>query len=143
MYSLPNIVLPLFVGVLIDRLGLGKCTIITSVLAMIGQAVFSVGAGALSFNLALLGRFIFGLGNEILLCIQFIYVTRWFSDSELNFAMGVSGGVASLGMYVSGWCVPHLASSWGMDYALGLGALLCLGSVVSNLFMVRRDKVAF
>ena len=74
IYSYPNIILPLFGGVLIDKIGLNFATILFSILLVIGQAVFAVSgymgtpdkSNNFPFIVALIGRFIFGLGGESL-----------------------------------------------------------------------------
>jgi len=66
IYSYPNIILPLFGGFLVDSIGIRTGVILFSTLICIGQAVFALGCSAGAYWLALLGRFIFGLGGESL-----------------------------------------------------------------------------
>jgi MFS family permease len=66
IYSLPNVILPLFGGYLIDYVGIRVSILLFSVLLAAGQAIFAFGCDLGSFYIALLGRFVFGLGGESL-----------------------------------------------------------------------------
>ena len=62
VYSIPNIVLPLFGGLLVDKAGLYISLNLFSSLILVGQAVFATGCSLGSLPLMLVGRFLFGLG---------------------------------------------------------------------------------
>jgi len=64
IYSLPNMVLPLFGGVMIDKIGIKLSLMIFTTIVTIGQMVFAIGGSSDSFALMMVGRFIFGLGGE-------------------------------------------------------------------------------
>lgn len=66
VYSFPNIILPLFGGYLVDYVGIRISIILFSSLLTIGQAIFAIGCDASSFPIAIIGRFVFGLGGESL-----------------------------------------------------------------------------
>lgn len=56
VYSLPNIVLPMFSGVLLTKIGYGNGLLLTSFIILIGQIIQAMGGYRTSFNLLLLGR---------------------------------------------------------------------------------------
>jgi len=56
VYSLPNIVLPLIGGVLVDRVGVIFALNMFSLLVLFGQLVFASGASASSLHIMLLGE---------------------------------------------------------------------------------------
>ena len=60
LYSLPNIVLALLTGVLIDKIGIRKSTVLFTAMIMVGSILFSLGVFLSSFYLALLGRMFIG-----------------------------------------------------------------------------------
>lgn len=66
VYSLPNIILPFFGGVLIDKIGARTAILLFSTIIMIGQLVCVWGASNLSFWTLITGRVIFGMGSESL-----------------------------------------------------------------------------
>lgn len=62
-YSYPNIILPFFSGVFIDKLGLKLSMYILFFLCISGQAFFTVGGfsqGTFGYSLALIGRTLLG-----------------------------------------------------------------------------------
>jgi MFS family permease len=66
VYSLPNIILPFFGGVLIDRLGPRKAIVIFTSIVIVGQCVCVVGAYYRTFVTMIAGRVVFGMGSESL-----------------------------------------------------------------------------
>ena len=64
VYSIPNMVLPFFGGLLLDIIGIRFGLILFTAINTFGQFVFYMGAQQNKFWLALLGRVIFGLGGE-------------------------------------------------------------------------------
>ena len=62
IYSVPNIILPLFGGLLIDKVGLYFSLKLFSALLLAGQMIFALGCTISSLPLMLVGRFVFGLG---------------------------------------------------------------------------------
>ncbi|KAG1715047.1 Major facilitator superfamily domain-containing protein 1 [Nymphon striatum] len=90
VYSYPNMILCFFGGFLIDRVfGLRWGAIIFSGFILVGQIVFATGAYYNIFWLALVGRFIFGLGGECLAVAQNLYGVTWFIGKELNMVLGL------------------------------------------------------
>ena len=63
VFNLPNIALALVGGILIDRIGAGLTILIAAVISTIGAVLTVVGD---PFALMLIGRLLFGLGNETL-----------------------------------------------------------------------------
>ena len=64
VYSLPNMLLPIFGGVLLDTIGVRTGLILFCSIAMLGQAVFTFGGYSNNFNTMIVGRVIFGMGGE-------------------------------------------------------------------------------
>jgi MFS family permease len=87
-YSLPNIILPFFGGILIDRLSPNVMLVVFSLLVCAGQAVFSYGFDVGSFSLMLAGRVIFGLGAESLDVGQADITSRWFHVNVFDAGQG-------------------------------------------------------
>jgi MFS family permease len=77
IYSWPNTVQVFFGGFIIDKyLGIRKGALVFGTLVLLGQAVWAVSAFNESYVLAVIGRFVFGLGGETLGVCQSIYTAR-------------------------------------------------------------------
>lgn len=88
MYGLPNLVFPLFGGFLMDKFGSDVVLIAASTLATVGPIITYWGAAEKSFSTMILGRFIFGPGSEMLIVMQYVNLSRWFTDNEYLKAVG-------------------------------------------------------
>jgi MFS family permease len=108
VYSLPNIILPIFGGKIIDKFGKGSCLILTTLLVFLGQFILSFGADWDSFWTLVLGRLIFGMGSETLFVVQAVYCNNWFKNMEISLAMGVSSSVPNFISFMSGFVVPRV-----------------------------------
>ena len=150
LYSIiyyPNIVLPLIGGILIDRIGLYVTIVIVSVLLATGQAVFMV-AGFMGtddetnnwpFIVAMAGRFIYGLGGDILGVCQSTFVTKWFMGKELSLALGIVLTISWCGQSASSYTVPPLAETTSLGFGLMLGVIVLLISFTFSLTMIVYD----
>lgn len=68
-YSYPNIILPFFGGIFVDKLGLKVSLNLLFGLCIVGQGLFVIGGysgDTHGFVFAVLGRTILGMGNESL-----------------------------------------------------------------------------
>ena len=62
---LANVILCFFGGYLLDTVfGIRLGTVIFSILIVIGQCIFALGASIDNFNVMLAGRFVFQLGGD-------------------------------------------------------------------------------
>lgn len=110
VYSLPNMVLPLFGGVFLDKVGIRAGLILFTVILTFGQLIFAFGVNAELYWLALLGRFVFGLGGECMTVAQSTIVSQWFKGKELAFAFGLNLSISRLGSTLNGLIEPSYAA---------------------------------
>src|SRR6201997_252189 len=96
IYSFPNIFTVVIGGILIDRIGVRKATLIFGVLCFIG-AVINVLTPTLWIMAA--GRLIFGMGAESLIVAVSTALAKWFKGKELSFAFGVNLTVCRIGSF--------------------------------------------
>ena len=108
IYSLPNILMVLIGGFIIDRLGTKKSTFIFAVLCLLG-AVITASSSTLFFMAA--GRLVFGLGAESLIVAVTTAIAKWFKGKELSFAFGINLTIARLGSFAA-----LNSPSWGAKY---------------------------
>jgi len=87
IYSIPNIIMVLVGGIIIDRIGTRTSTVIFALLCFVG-AVVTVSSGSLPIMAS--GRLIFGLGAESLIVAVTTAIAKWFRGRELSFAFGVN-----------------------------------------------------
>jgi MFS family permease len=98
IYSVPNIVMVLIGGLIVDRIGTRKATLGFGVLCLAGAAVTAM-SGSLATMAA--GRLIFGLGAESLIVAVTTAVAKWFKGKELSFAFGLNLTIARLGSFAA------------------------------------------
>ena len=88
LYSFPNVILPFFGGVLVDRYGCRRTLLWFSVILVAGQALVAFGVSISSFWVMLLGRLLYSLGGESITVAQSAFLTEWFKGSELALSFG-------------------------------------------------------
>lgn len=100
VYSWPNTIQPFIGGWIIDSyLGVGKSAVIFSGLVLVGSAIVAL-SGSLydvfpsesyvPFYIAVLGRFVFGLGGESLSVAQSTMTGKWFRGHQLATAFAIT-----------------------------------------------------
>src|SRR5512137_3103677 len=138
MYSVAAILVLLFAGVLIDRLGTRKASIIFSVLVFAGAAIVWQ---AKSIPLMFVGRFIFGAGSEPLVVAQSAMLARWFKNKELALSFGIQLTVSRIGSLFAFNTGELFASYFGSyRYALLAAAGACALSFIGNLVYIVLDR---
>jgi MFS family permease len=138
MYSIAAILSVLIGGILIDRLGTRRASIIFSILVFIGSCVV---AFAQSIPLLFLGRFIFGAGSEPLIVAQMAMVSRWFKGKEMALAFGVTLTVSRIGTLFSFNTGELIAQRFGgYHYSLVAAVLFCVVSLAANVVYILMDR---
>jgi MFS family permease len=132
IYSFPNIILVLVGGIIIDRIGVKRATMLFGVLCFIG-ALITVSSGKLAMMAT--GRLVFGVGAESLIVAVTTALARWFKGKELSFAFGVNLTIARLGSYLAlrspSWA-QFAYDEWRLPLliAVGFGTLCVVGPLV-------------
>ncbi len=132
IYSTPNIVMPFVGGIIIDRIGTRRSTLLFGAVCFAGAVLT-----ALSPQIALMaaGRLVFGLGAESLIVAATTAIARWFRGKELGFAFGVNLMIArsgSLGAQVSPTWAGDAYTYWQYPLliAAAFGSLCLIGAIV-------------
>jgi MFS family permease len=142
IYSIPNIIMVVVGGYLVDRIGTRKAIFIFGTLCLLGA-----GITALSPRLAVMasGRLIFGLGAESLIVAVTTAIAKWFRGKELSFAFGINLMLARAGSLLaqqspswagfaySSWRGPLVISVW-------FGTLCVIGAFVYWWLEVYAEK---
>jgi MFS family permease len=142
IYSIPNIFMVLIGGMIIDRIGTRKGTLLFAFLCLIG-AIVTTGSGTLGVMAA--GRLIFGIGAESLIVAVTTAIAKWFRGKELSFAFGVNLTIARLGSFAAlnspTWGA-SLFSSWRLPLlvTVGAGVICVVGAVLYWILEARSEK---
>jgi len=137
-YSLAAIFIVFFGGMLIDRLGPRKASLLFSALVTLGAVIVALANSTL---MLFVGRFVFGAGSESLVVAQAAIIARWFKGKELALAFGISLTISRLGTLFSFNTEQLIASYFGnYRYALWAAALLCGFSLLCNLVYNGMDR---
>jgi MFS family permease len=125
-------------GIMVDRYGVRKSSILFSTIVAIGVALVAF------FNdttIILIGRFILGIGAEPLYVAMNVMIARWFKGKELAFAFALSLVFMRLGTifsFNSGEAISHY---FGRYQATLIAALILCGfSLLMNFIFNLLDK---
>ncbi len=132
IYSVPNIFTVVIGGMIIDRIGVKKATMLFGVLCLIGSVIT-----VLSPHLWLMatGRLVFGMGAESLIVSVTTLLAKWFRGKELSFAFGVNLTIARLGSFAAlnspTWARAAFAN-WRYPFliAVGVCTLCVVGAII-------------
>jgi MFS family permease len=120
--SLPDILLSLLGGVLIDRFGASRAAFATAAVCCLGTVMTAFGE---PFGLMVLGRFLFGFGEETLLIALLAGVAQWFEAGGAAFAMSLLFSLARVGSYLADvsvrWAPGLYAGGWRPPLWLAAG----------------------
>ena len=142
IYSIPNIVMVLIGGLIIDRIGTRRATLAFGVTCLLGAVVTSL-SGSLAVMAA--GRLIFGLGAESLIVAVTTAIAKWFKGKELSFAFGINLTIARLGSFAAlnspSW------ASWAFDdwrkpllISVGFATFCVTGAILYWVLEIGADR---
>ena len=138
MYSIAAILAVFFGGVLLDRLGTRKASIIFSTAVVVGAVIV---AFSKSLLLVYVGRFIFGAGSETIVVAQSTILSRWFKGKELALSFGIALTVSRIGSLFAFNTGTVIRDEFGGPfYALLAAALVCVVSLLANLVYIAMDR---
>jgi len=141
IYSLPNIVLVLIGGLIVDRFGAARVTLWTTGLCMVG-AVLTASRG--DFMVMAIGRLLFGMGSETMLVAVTVALGLWFRRSHLALVMALSLSIARGGSYVADvspvWARSLYEMGWQPPLALAAGLAVVSFFMAIAFRLVDRGK---
>ena len=139
VFNLPNIALALIGGILIDRIGAAKAILIAAVICTIGASLTAIGE---PYEVMLLGRLLFGLGNETLYIALLVGIAQWFHLGGGALAIALFFSMARVGSYLAdkstSWFADVYAAGW--QPPLWLAAGLTAVGVVTALAYYAIDR---
>ena len=144
IYNLPNIVLILLGGILVDRFGAARMLVWTAAICFAGALLtaWSPGFGGMA-----VGRLLFGIGGETFGIAVMAGIVKYFTGRNLAFALGSVLAVARLGSYSADmsrtWFSNAYAEGW--QPPLVIAAVLAVVSLAGTLgywWLDRRNRSA-
>lgn len=106
-YSFPNLFINLLGSWFINKFGFRKCLVGYSLLVVLGNGVFVLGAAQNSYITMIIGRIIQGTGAENLMITQYYTSHKFFKDTYLSLAMGLdmsfSYAASAISFYLAPW----------------------------------------
>jgi MFS family permease len=137
-YHVAAIVLVLVGGILIDKLGTRKASLLFSFLVLGGAILVWT---AQSIPMFFLGRFVFGAGAEPLIVAQSAILARWFKNKELALSFGIALTVSRMGSLFAFNTGELLVSHFGsFRYALFGAVIACIISLLANFVYIIMDR---
>jgi MFS family permease len=139
IYSLPNIVLLLVGGMLVDRFGSARMMVWTAVICLAGTALT---AFSLDFWNMAAGRLLFGIGAETFNIATLAAVVKYFSGRNLAFAVSASIAVGRAGSFSADMSPTWFAGAYaeGWQPPLVIATLLAAMSVAMVVVYWWLDK---
>ena len=138
-YSVAAIFAVLAGGLLVDRIGTRRASLLFSALVTAGACLVAL-APSLGWMFA--GRILFGIGSEPLVVAQSAILARWFRGKELAMSFGIALTVSRLGTLFTFNTEALVADRHGWRAALWLAAGLCGVSLAANVLYNLLDKKA-
>jgi len=124
IYNLPNVVLILVGGVLVDRFGAARMTLITAGICLAGAALTAFSP---SFAGMATGRLLYGIGAETFNIATLAAVADYFGGRSLALAMGAELAIGRLGSYGA-----DMSPTWFSNaYAQGWQPPLVIATVIA------------
>ena len=142
IYSIPNVFMVLLGGMIIDRIGTRRATMLFGVLCFLGAAL-TVASGTLPVMAS--GRLIFGLGAESLIVAVTTAIAKWFRGKELSFAFGINLTIARLGSFAAlnapSWAAGAYANwKWPLLISVGMATFCITGAIFYWLLEARAER---
>ena len=113
IYSLPNVLLILMGGILVDRYGAARMLVWTGLICLAGTALTAFSPAF--FGMAT-GRLLFGIGAETFNIATIAAVVKYFSGRNLAFAIGASIALGRAGAFSADmsptWFAAAYAGGW-------------------------------
>ena len=143
IYSLPNVVLLLVGGWMVDRFGAGRMMAATATLCFAGALVTAYGNG---FPGMAAGRLLFGIGAETFNVATLAAIVAFFTGRHLAFAIGASLALGRAGAFAVDlsptWIPGAYAAGWQPPLvAAAVLAGLSLAASLAYLAIERRRRI--
>jgi MFS family permease len=132
IYSLPNIVLPLIGGVVLDRFGVARTMLWTAAVCLAGAALTALSPG---FQGMATGRLLFGIGAETLDIGVVAAIAQHFAGKNMAFALGLCVAIGRAGSFSADmspvWFANGYAQGWRPPLVIAI--MVAAGSLAAAI----------
>lgn len=128
VYSIAAVIVLLLGGVIIDRFGTVKSTILFAGICTVAAILNAVSS---DLTVMLISRFLLGVGSEPLIVAITTALARWFKGKELSFAFGINLTIARLGSVSADW-----SPTWAKGAYNGWQGPLVVAAVIGVLVLI-------
>ena len=142
VYSLPNILMVLIGGVLVDRYSARSVTLATTIICLLGAVLTALGA---EFPMMVAGRLLFGLGAETMIVAVTVALAQWFVGRHFALLFALNLTFARLGSYLADRSPSFASDLYSQGWqpplwlAAGFAAMAVAGAIV-YLLIDRREE---
>jgi MFS family permease len=143
IYSLPNIIIVLIGGIIVDRFGARLSTFVFASVCTLGAVVTAISP---NFYVMATGRLLFGLGAESMIVAVTVIIGQWFIGRQLGLAFGVNLAIARAGSYGADmsttWFKPLYDRGWQppLWLAVAFASLMIVGCAAYYVLDQRADE---
>jgi len=142
VYSLAAVIVLLLGGVVIDKYGTVKSTIIFGAICTFAGILMVMTS---NFWVMVAARFLLGLGSEPLIVAITCALAKWFKGRELGFAFGINLTIARLGSFSADWMptwVPSAFVDWRgpLIIAAAIGTLVVVSAIAYGGLEARASR---
>jgi MFS family permease len=142
VYSLAAVIVLLLGGVIIDKYGTVKSTIVFGAICTFAGILMAVTS---DFWVMVAARFLLGLGSEPLIVAITCALAKWFKGRELGFAFGINLTIARLGSFSADWMptwAPSAFEGWKgpLIIAAAIGTLCVVSAIAYGALEARASR---
>lgn len=133
IYSVPNLVMVLVGGVLVDRYSARTVTLVTTLVCLIGAVTTALGE---QFPVMVIGRLLFGLGAETMIVAVTVAFAQWFIGRYFALLLALSISFSRMGSYLADRSPSFARELYGQGWqpplwlAVGFAATSVIGGVL-------------
>ena len=139
--GVPSIFMVLLGGIVIDRIGVKKASMIFTLICLVGAVITAVSP---KLPIMLTGRFLFGLGIGSLSIASTTGISQWFSGEKLSFVFGLNLTITRLGSLaaqVSPTWAKGAYASWRTPLLIAIGfGVISVFAMAAYWVIVNRAK---
>ncbi|KAM9952741.1 hypothetical protein ACTFIR_007796 [Dictyostelium discoideum] len=144
VYAIPNIVLVFLGGILVDLIGVNKCSIICSTLLTISVVLCAISSTPANYELLLFSRILLGVGGETMIVCIASYITQFFETSNQSLLFGLEGMWLQIGSLLAFSVLPTLYESTSLAFSLWSIAILAMFCTFLNIiFIIFQERIKF
>ena len=142
-YSMPNVILPFFGGIFVDRYGAEVCCLVFLCFTFLGQLMVAYGVFSKSFTVMIIGRVVFGIGGESICVASSSLLQKWFEFGEVALAMGMCLSISRLGSVSNNIVSPWLTQRFhSLHSAFFFSCFLIFVSLIASSIVIYMGRHA-